>query len=166
MRIAFIALLLATSAFAQGPSGGATSACGPEHASFTVKLDTSQHTPPQLEPGKAQVYFIQEKGGDTFAATTRVGLDGAWVGVNKNNSYFAVSVEPGEHHVCANVQSFRGHLLGLVHFTAEAGKIYYFDAQIIYEEESKPHLFLAAADSDQATYLIESLPLSLSTPKK
>jgi len=165
MRIAFIALLLATSAFAQGPQA-ATTACGPEDASFVVKLDTSQHTLSPSDPGKAQVYFIQEKGADTFAATTRFGLDGAWVGANKNNSYFTVSVEPGEHHVCANVQSFRGHLLGLVHFTAEAGKIYYFDAQIIYGEESKPHLFLAAADSDQAMYLIESFPLSVSTPKK
>jgi hypothetical protein len=53
-----------------------------------------------------------------------------------------------------------------VHFTAEAGKNYYFGAQIIFGEESKPHLFLAAADSDQATYLIESFPLSVSTPKK
>ncbi|MGD0270683.1 MAG: DUF2846 domain-containing protein [Candidatus Sulfotelmatobacter sp.] len=166
MKIAFIALLLATSAFAQGPSGGATSACGPKDASFDVKLDSAQHTLTQPEPGKALVYFIQEKGPDSFAATTKVGLDGAWVGANKNDSYFAVPVEPGEHHVCENMQSFRGHLLGLVHFTAEAGKNYYFGAQIIFGEESKPHLFLAAADSDQATYLIESFPLSVSTPKK
>jgi hypothetical protein len=166
MRIAFITLLLATSAFAQGPSGGVTSACGPMGANFDVKLDKSQHTLALPDPGKALVYFIQEKGADTFAATTGVGLDGAWVGTNKNDSHFAVSVEPGVHHVCANVQSFRGHLLGLVHFTAEAGKIYYFDAQIIYGEESKPHLFLAPADSDQAMYLIESYPLSVSTPKK
>jgi hypothetical protein len=166
MKIALIALFFAASAFAQEPSNGAVSACGPESGSFKVTLDTSEHTPAQPEPGKALVYFIQEKGSDAFAVTTRVGLDGAWVGANKNSSYFAVSVEPGEHHVCANAQSFRGHRLGLVHFTAEAGKVYYFDARVFYGEQSEPYLFFAAVDSDQGDYLIHSMPLSVSTPKK
>jgi hypothetical protein len=93
-------------------------------------------------------------------------LDGAWVGANKNSSYFAVSVEPGEHHVCANVQSRRGHPLGFVHFTAEAGRVYYFNARIVYGEEAKANLFFDAVDSDQAKYLIASFPLSVSNPNK
>jgi hypothetical protein len=166
MKIALIALLSAASAFAQGPSGGVVSACSPKDASFRVKLDTSQHILAQPEPGKALVYFIQEKGSDFFAVTTKIAIDGAWVGANKDSSYFAVSVDPGEHHVCANVQSFRGHPVALVHFTAETGKVYYFDARVVYGEAADLYFFLGAVDSDQARYLIDSLSLSVSTPKK
>ena len=160
MKSAFLVVLLAASAFAQEPSGVATSACGPKSATFQVRLDKSQHTLAQPDPGKALVYFIQENG-----AAARTGLDGSWAGANKNSSYFAVSVEPGEHHVCADVQTPRGIPrvpVGLLHFTAEAGRVYYFDARVVYGAES--YLFLGAIDSDQAKYLIDSLPLSVSTP--
>ena len=163
MKSALVVLFFAASALAQTPSGAATSACGPKDASFDVKLDKTQHTLAQPDPGKALVYFIQETGSSVFTARTRVGIDGVWVGANKNSSYFAVSVEPGGHHVCANVQSHWGHPLGLVHFTAETGKVYYFDGRVVYGEASDLYFFLAAADSDQARYLIGLLPLSVST---
>ena len=164
MKIALIALLLAASTFAQEPSAVATSACGPKDASFDVKLDKTQHTLAQPEPGKALVYFIQEKG-----AAAQIGLDGAWVGANKSGSYFAVSVEPGEHHVCADVHTPRGIPgpgVGFLHFTAEAGRVYYFDARAVPGVGADPYLFLDAVDSDQAKYLIASYPLSVPTPKK
>jgi hypothetical protein len=164
MKGTLIALLFATSAFAQAPSGALISACGPKPSSFDVKLDKSQHTLVPPEPGKALVYFIQEKGSDAFAVTTKIAIDGVWVGANKNSSYLAVSVEPGEHHVCASVQSLRGHPVGLVHFTAEARKIYYFDGRVLYGGGADLYFFLDAVDSDQAKYLIGSLPLSASTP--
>jgi Protein of unknown function (DUF2846) len=166
MRIIGLVMLFAVSAFAQVPPAVAPAACGPENVSFNVKLDESQHALAQPEPGKALVYFIQEKGADAFGVTTKIGLDGTWVGASKNSSYFAVSVEPGEHHVCANVQSFRGHPVGLVHFTAEAGMVYYFNARIVYGEEAAVNLFFGAVDSDQAKYLIASFPLSVSNTKK
>jgi hypothetical protein len=157
---------VSASAFAQVPPDVATAACGSEKVSFNVKADESQHALAQPDPGKALVYFIQEKGSDAFAVTTKIGIDGAWVGANKNSSYFAVSVEPGEHHVCAKVESFRGHPVGLVHFTADAGKVYYFDARVVYGEESDLYLFLGPVDSDQARHVIDSLALSVSNPKK
>jgi hypothetical protein len=166
MRFIGLVMLFAVSAFAQVPPAVAPAACGPESVSFNVKLDQSQRSLAQPEPGKAWVYFIQEKGADAFGVTTQIGLDGTWVGANRNSSYFALSVEPGEHHVCADVHSFRGHPVGLVHFTAEAGRVYYFDARIVYGEEAAVNLFFGAVDSDQAKYLIASLPLSASNPKK
>lgn len=166
MKIALVTLLLAASAFAQESPAALESACGPKEGSFNAKLDESQHTLAQPESGKARVYFIQQKAVDTFAVTTEIGLDGAWVGANKNSSYFTVSVAPGEHHVCASVQSFRGHPLGFVHFTAEAGRVYYFNARVIYGERTEANLFLGEVDSDQAKYLIASYPLSVATPKK
>jgi hypothetical protein len=166
MKIAVVVLLLAASAFAQESAAAVTSACGQNDGTFNVKLDESRHPLAQPEPGKARVYFIQEKAFDTFAVTAEIGLDGAWVGANKNNSYFAVSVVPGEHHVCVSVQSFRGHPRGFVHFTAEAGRVYYFSGRVIYGEQSEANLFLEEIDSDQGKYLIASYPLSVATPKK
>ena len=169
MKIAIVVLLFAASAFAQDSTAAAAaveSACGPKDGSFNVKLEESQHTLTQPEPGKARVYFIQQKALDTFAVTTEIGLDGAWVGANKNSSYFAVAVAPGEHHVCASVQSFRGHPRGFVHFTAEAGRVYYFNGRVIYGERTEANLLLEEVDSDQGNYLIASYPLSVATPKK
>ena len=166
MRTIVLVMLFAASAFARAQSAALPAGCGPENVSFDVKLDKSQHTLAQPEPGKALVYFIQEKGADALGVTTEIRLDGTWVGANKNSSYFAVSVGPGEHHVCASVRSHRGHPVGLVHFTAEAGAVYYFNARVVYGEEAAAYLFLGAVDSAQAKYLIASFPLSVSNPKK
>ena len=166
MKVVVVWMLFAGCALAQAPPTAATSSCGPTEANVNVKLDRSQHSQAQPEPGKALVYFIQEKGSDAFAVTTQIGLDGSWVGANKNSSYFSVSVEPGEHHACANVNSFRGHPRSLVHFTAEAGRVYFFDARIVYGEQAAVYLFFDPLDSDQGTYLIGSLPLSVLNSKK
>jgi hypothetical protein len=56
--------------------------------------------------------------------------------------------------------------VGLVHFTAEAGKVYYFNARIVYGEEAGANLFFGEVDSDQAKYLIAAFPLSVSDTKK
>ena len=161
MRTIGLVMLFAACAFAQLPP-----ACGPAGVSFNVKLDESRHAQAQPEPGKAWVYFIQEKGSDALGVTTMIGLDGTWVAANKNSSSFAVSVEPGEHHVCANAQSRRGHPVGLAHFTAEAGQVYYFNARVVYGEAADANLFFAPVDTDQDKYLIAAFPLSVSTPKK
>jgi hypothetical protein len=170
MRSALILMFLAVSAFGQQESGALAAACGPKNTSFNVKRDESQHTLAQPDSGKAVVYFVQDIGEVNCLGgciTTKIGLDGAWVGANQHNSYFFVSVEPGEHHVCANPQSNLGRLsrmVALAHFTAEAGKVYYFrtrgsmgGTQTLFD--------LDPIDSDQAKYLITSNPLSVAHPK-
>src|SRR6266704_1069153 len=144
MRSALVVLFLAASAFAQDQSAAVAAACGPKSTSFNVKRDESQHTLAQPESGKARVYFVQDIGiveciGGCF--TMKVGLDGTWVGANQHNSYFSVSVEPGEHHICANPQTrFQaGRLIALAHFTAEAGKVYYFRTRAF---EDRNQMFL------------------------
>jgi uncharacterized protein DUF2846 len=158
MRITLVMMLLAASAFAQSQSAVAAAACGPQDASFEVKLDKSQHTLAQPDSGKARIYFIQEIGEVSCiggCVTTKIGVDGAWVGANKRNSYFSVSVEPGEHHMCATP----GPMTALAHFTAEAGKVYYFRTRVLLEQR----LFdFDPIDSDQAKHLIASYPLSIS----
>jgi hypothetical protein len=159
MKLVLIALFFVTSAFAQAQSVGLPPACGPKNVSFDVKLDKSQHTQAPPEPGKARVYFLQ----DSFVA--RIGMDGAWVGANRGHSYFSVSVEPGEHHVCAKVDVVSEHPVEVASFTAEAGKVYYFRARLV-SVEGGLYLFLAQADNDEAKYLMDSYSLSVSQPKK
>ncbi len=89
-------------------------ACGDLQVSLAVKLDKAHPPQAQPEPGKALVYFIQDMGAAFTLGystttvgypTTKIGIDGEWVGANKQNSWFSVDVAPGEHHLCAAVQS-------------------------------------------------------------
>jgi len=93
-------------------------------------------------------------------------MDGAWVGANHNDSYFTISVEPGEHHLCATLQSsFVDNRVELAHFRAAAGKTYFYRTRLVMSKEVEL-LELEPIDSDQGKYLIASFPLSISTPKK
>jgi hypothetical protein len=168
MRIALITLLLAASAFAQVPLAVSTAACGPENVSFKVKLDESQHTLAPPDHGKARVYFFHDAGTGVSLGypTVKLAMDGAWVGANHGNSYFSVSVEPGEHHVCVTLQSsLVAQRVELAHFTAEKGKVYYYRTRLVMSR-SVELLELDPMDSDQSKYLIASFPLSVSSPKK
>jgi hypothetical protein len=174
MRSALIVMFLALSAFAQDKSSRLALACGPKDVTFTVTTDIS-HAAADPEPGKARVAFIQDDGpwGGHQHYVMKIGLDGTWVGAYKQNSYFAVSVDPGEHHVCANVQSKAGigRLLALAHFTAEPGKIYYFRTRffggISGIQSAPPSVELETVDSDEAQYLIASFPqITVSQPSK
>jgi hypothetical protein len=117
----------------------------------------------------ALVYFIQDTGKWPTLAypTTKIGIDGKWVGANKKNSYFAVSLGPGEHHLCAVIQSsFASSDPEFAHLTAEAGKTYYFRTRIFFAEKTAEYFSLVPADVDEAKYLIESFPLATAQPRK
>jgi len=147
-----------------------TSACGPANVNYKVSLDRSQHVPVPLEAGKALVYFLQDDGsgvGGTSlgSQTTRYAVDGAWLGANRGNSWFAVAVAPGEHHVCTALQSSLVQRLELAHFTAEAGKSYFFRTRrfvsgYAYLMDFEP------ANSDEAGYLISLYPMATAVVKK
>jgi len=168
MKIALVALLFAASTLSQTPNTRLPAACGLGKEDFEVKLDKSQHSLVQPEPGKARIYFIQNVNTDILNpyTTTKLGIDGAWVGANKHNSYFSVSIEPGEHHLCASMWYSRvdQHVV-LAHLTAEPGKVYYYRLGII-ETRSLSDWKLDPIDSDEAMFLVSSYPLSVSTPKK
>ena len=171
MKHAVAFLLLAAPALGQNQPATAASACGPKDVIFDVKQDNSQHTLAQPESGKALVYIIQERGiecGPGGVCITKVGLDGVWAGAFKNNSYFPVSVEPGEHHMCANIQvgGGLGELKGFAHFVAEAGKVYFFRMYADRFENFPAILDINPSDSDEAKYLIATSPLSVSRPRK
>ncbi len=168
MRFIVLIMLFAASASAQVPPVGSTAACGHENVSFKVKLDESQHTLAQPDPGEARVYFLHDAGTSITLGypTVKLAMDGAWVGANHGNSYFSVSVEPGEHHVCVTLQSsLVAQRVELAHFTAEAEKVYYYRTQLV-TSRSVELLELEPIDSDQGKYLIATFPLSVSQLKK
>jgi hypothetical protein len=147
------------------------SACGSADVDYKVSLDRTQHGPMIPEAGKALVYFIHEAGIQyeklTFAyPTTKYGMDGNWVGADHGDSWFAIAVTPGEHHVCTTLQSsFVDQRVELTHFTAEAGKSYYFRTRLL-TSRSIELLELQPIDSDEAGYLFSEYPMARSTPKK
>ena len=167
MRIVWLSLLFTTSAIAQSQSAPVTAACGPKNVTFSVHEADVTVAPAQPDTGKAVIYFIQDEGqlSEGRHYTLKMGLDGAWVGAYRDNAVFTVSVAPGEHHICANVQSNfeAGQNLSFAHFTAEAGKVYYFRTHL---SEYGGHMEIDQPDSDQARYLISIYPASLSKPKK
>jgi hypothetical protein len=146
-----------------------TAACGNLNLSMAVNLDNSRHSVVQPEPGKARIYFIQDTGLDVTIAypTTKIGIDGAWVGANKKNSWFSVSVEPGEHHLCAAIQSsFVRKDVELAHLKAEAGKVYFYRTRIIDSRSGPEYLGFVPVDSDEGEYLIASYPLAEAHARK
>jgi len=90
-------------------------------------------------------------------ATVRFGMDGAWVGADNGNSYFALSVDPGVHHLCANWQSSLGRFdkdVDLTSFTAEPGKVYYFTAYVTFESRGVVTFSLTPTNEDEGKYRV------------
>jgi uncharacterized protein DUF2846 len=161
--------LIAVPLFAQNQVLAPTAACGNFSVSMAVNLDDSQHSVAQPEPGKARIYFFQDTGQAITVAypTTKIGIDGSWVGANKKDSYFSVDVDPGEHHLCAAIQSaFIRKYVELARLNAEAGKVYYYRTRIFYSQNGPEYFSFSPADSDEGNYLIESVPLATAKAKK
>lgn len=153
---------LSVGAAAQSADALYQQACGPKAAEFDVQLVKSQ-PPAAPEPGKALVYFIQRENYPLFI--TRVGLDGAWVGVLQHESWIPISISPGEHHACAASQDRKHPGPELLHFTAEAGKTYYLLVRGIAGNVGGLYsMEIGPADRDEALYLIAADPQSVAKP--
>ncbi len=101
-------------------------------------------------------------------ATVRFGIDGAWAGANNGNSYFALTVDPGVHHLCASWQSTLETLkknVDLTSFTAEPGKVYYFAAQVTVNSRNSVTFGLSQLNEDEGRYRVANLKLSTSKTK-
>jgi len=170
----FLALLPASVIAQDKPSATAAAAgCGTENVKFEVKTARSQHPIGKPDAGKALVYFLQDDTdyGSIPRPTTRFGLDGNWIGATQSNAYFYVSVDPGEHHVCAGWQTFvnanTGQKSAAAHFTAEAGGAYFFIVHDHFLENHGPAgMTLSPVDSDEAQLLMSKFGFSTSHPRK
>lgn len=152
----------------------AAQACGSANVKFVVTMKPLAGTLPGATAGKALVFFLQDdlqfSSKPRPGLTTRFGVDGVWEGATNPDSYFYVSVDPGEHHLCANWQT--GHVVGaplstaVLHFTAQAGKAYYFRAKVIWGHEIASEILFSRLDSDEAKLMMNSFWLSSSRPRK
>jgi hypothetical protein len=169
MKLAVVLIFCTVSALAQDQSAisAAESACGSFTGRFDTKRDDSQHALAQPEAGKALIYVIQDMGVVNCIGaciTTRVALDGTWVGANEHNSYFSFAVDPGEHHLCVNRQSrmdLLSRLVALAQINAEAGKTYFFRTRTS-GGRYETFLDLDPIDPDQGRLFVASYPLSVS----
>lgn len=170
MKTLLVVMLLSCVAFAQDDDAiaKAKAACGPDDVSFSVKTSEGSHPAATAESGKALVYVI---GQDLTACSNcgkviRVGVDGAWAGAMDFGSYMSFTVEPGEHHLCTNWQSFFAGSkkpVGLANLTAEAGKIYYFRMRAFAFHQV--FIDLDPINADAGKYLVASSKMSESHPK-
>jgi len=107
-------------------------ACGDDKTVFDIKIKKDQPPPDAPEAGKALIVFVETAPSHTLAPTyeVRYGLDGAWAGATKGKAYFAVSVTPGEHHLCSAIHGVMLKDAAAVDLDAEAGKTYYYEATV------------------------------------
>jgi hypothetical protein len=160
----------------QAAAARAAAGCGPSGVEFEVKADKKQHPMAQLEPGKALVYFlhVETQDGGVISrgwVTTRVGVDGNWVGANHGKSYFSLAVNPGEHALCTDWQSIHkmySRQSAAMNLNAEAGKIYYVRTTVAEttEHQREPAMKIEAIDSAEGQLLISSSALSTAAAKK
>jgi len=143
--------------------------CGDDKVKFEVKTESGQPLPAGLAEGMAEIVFIENQNQmitPFHYATVRFGMDGAWVGANKGNSYFVLAVAPGIHHLCASWQSDLETLkkdVKATSFTAEAGQVYYFASEIVASRDTLIFNF-SEMNEDEAKYQLKSLKLSTSKP--
>ena len=174
MKMLSALLLFGSLAIAQTQSTSPAIApgCGSDNAKFDVKTDKQKH--PTLQPGagKAMLYFIEDDRNfqSRPSPSTRLGVDGTWIGANHGDSYFYLPVDPGEHHLCAGWQSKvilgKGYEMAAAHFTAEAGKSYYFRVTNNWNHESKFGIEFGPLDVDEALLLMSKFSFSTSQLKK
>jgi len=145
------------------------SACGDDKVKFDVTTQAGQPALPPPAPGKAQIVFFEDQNEEHNPwhpwDIARFGVDGAWVGADKGNSFFMLDVAPGLHHLCASWQSGPRGANGfdLAPINAEAGKVYYFAAQVT-ESQYYYHFGLSQLNDDQSKYRLKVWKLSISKP--
>jgi len=156
--------------------------CGNDKTQFEVTTQKKQPAPAPPADGKAQIVFIEVVDRNLAcwscgSPTSRIGMDGAWVGANQGNSYFAIDVAPGEHHLCVDWQSAFGSLkqkVGMAEFTAEAGKTYYFEVKMKLKKydygsgsnsssDVDRDLSFAQVSDDEGQYRVKASALAAST---
>jgi len=176
MKRTIAAVFVASCAFG-GDKGVIARACGPEAVTFNVKTDQPLAALRKPEADKALVYVIQERrlfGGGCIKCnpTVRIGVDGNWVGAQHHDSWLSFSVQPGGHHLCADLQGERGESaepkrIFLTSFTAEPSTVYYFRVRTTLDYQlGWTTVDLEAVNRDEGELLVTSYPRSSFQPQK
>lgn len=175
MKSKFAVSLFCLSSLATVNAWALPDSCGKDDAQFKVAMGTSQPLLPSIEAGKAQIVFLETEHTDGLVLSgvmTRLGIDGAWIGATKGNSYLVYSVSAGQHHLCANWPAdfaYEWQRTSVAPLNAEAGKIYYFRIKITHvrtKEVDDHSLDLIPVNEDEGKYLVNFLDLATVKPGK
>ncbi|MGB7280748.1 MAG: hypothetical protein WBE13_00695 [Candidatus Acidiferrum sp.] len=158
----------------QATQGLPETGCGPDKIEFDVKTDKKQHPAGQMEPGKALVYVFDDEKRDAHEAylgdiTVKVGVDGAWIGATRYQSYFFFPVSVGDHRLCAGWQSKLQKFEKIrtaASFSAGAEEVHYFRVVSDLRNNRQPTIRIEPVDEAEGALLITSLALSTSKTKK
>ncbi len=174
--LAFAALLAVTPLHAQNAATDLRqeAGCGPSKAEFNVKVDKKNHATAHPLPGKAIIYvfsqYITNAGYNTIGhVTTRIGMDGNWIGASHESSYLFFTADPGVHHLCSDVQSIFApkNLDAATDLNAQAGKTYYYKVVIREVRPDPVHMFITPVGNNaEGLLLISNSALSTSQLKK
>ena len=100
--------------------------------------------------------------------TTKIGMDGAWIGANQGSSFFRFTADPGEHHLCTSWQSVfssRAKRASLASLNAEGGKVYYFRTHVLVLKTNDVYnvqeFELQPVDNDEGQLLVASSKLAV-----
>jgi len=180
ITVSVLMSLLITSA-TQAAAATLPPSCGDSKIKFDVKTQKDAPPPAGPDAGKAQLVFVETMDkGDKYHhclacdATTRVAVDGTWIGADHGDSYFTFSIDPGAHSVCVNWQSIssgESRQFGTLDVNAEAGNVYYFQIAVVVHEEKNPqfsvyNMMLAPLPPDSGNALVQNSALSSWTLKK
>jgi hypothetical protein len=144
------------------------SACGDDRTIFDVSRGEMKDRRDPPAPGKATLYIVEFYGlGDTGRMNRPLlkhGLDGEWIGATQGITYVSASIAPGEHHLCSMWQEHGNpwHNTSLYNFHADAGKRYFFRAQI---DDKAYYVDLQPVSDDEGRLLVSQAARSISRPK-
>jgi hypothetical protein len=149
-----------------------TAACGPERANFAVTRDAVPAGPVSAPTDKALVYVIEAMPRIPIVTTkVNIGVDGRWVGATEAEGFLNVSLDPGEHHLCA---IYQGHAAGmdaegqtlLLRLNVEAGKTYYLRYHGVFLKDAGTIAFFEPVDADEGQLLLQRSAHVTSLEKK
>ena len=168
--ILLLALVCAAPAYGQNASKDFRTAagCGPQSTQYHVTLGAPDKGAIAPSPGKARVYVVEILGANNTGTgiTTRVGVDGNWVGANTGKGYISFEVDPGDHNICADWQSSleqRQRDGAAMVMRAEEGGTYYFVVAILVQALD---FNLTEADEAEGQWLLSISQKSVATQKK
>jgi hypothetical protein len=145
-----------------------SSSCGPAEENFAVTASKSANPAAQPDPGKALIYVFQDDAQFEYRPrpTTRIGMDGNWVGATHSNTYLYSSVDPGEHHLCVRWQGIGMGKEAALHLTAAEGHVYYFRVNDKWTRNGSKAIEFSPIDSDEGRLLASKAAMSNSQLKK
>ena len=129
-------------------------ACGApdKEVNYTAETESTTHPNGVQTADKALIYIFRPHHAMT-SFQSKVAVDGEWKGVNLNGTYFFLTLEPGLHYFCSEAKN-----RSLLILTAEAGKTYYIEQQVVFKPHFPVHNLFLLNESDGKSMLAVTTP--------